>query len=346
MHPLLDLRMTLLVAAVTVSTSTPSPSHARTIPYPGGFVSLQAAVDTAAPGDTVLVAPGRYAENVLLKQGVSLHSLAGADSTILVSPGGAAQLNLERLVQCLAGVDSTTSIQGLTLEDGGFSGMGIFCEGASPVIRGNVLRGFGWGINLRESSSLVEGNVIEACKTLPVTIFAGSPRLWKNEIRNNSAAGIDVTGRKAHPVIGGSREHANRIYGNVKSLRNSSKNDIDATWNDWGWETTEEMNQKGYPADIISIIDGNDFAKSHRGRGKVDYRNWLRAEATAAPHASSVRTSSATPAESSAAGAVVDATTPTSRRLSPILPIALAGLLVAVFVGVARRRSSPSGGAR
>jgi hypothetical protein len=311
---------------------------AATIPYPGDHPSLQASVDAASPGDTVLVLPGTYTENVVLKKGVSLRSSAGRDSTTLASPGGAPELRLERLIQCLSGIDSTTTIEGFTLDAARHSGMGIYCEEASPVIRGNLLRGFGWGINLRHSRSLVVGNIVELCNALPVSMFASSPRFWNNEFRSNlSSSAIHVTGAKSHPVIGGSLEHANKIYGNQSAIRMDTKNDIDATWNDWGWETTEEMNAKGYPADIIAIIDGNDFEKTHRGRGKVDYRNWITAET--APKVAQAAPAGADPAPSGSASSAPPVAEG-SRKLSPVVPLAVAAVLVAVFVGAARRRKS------
>jgi hypothetical protein len=35
------------------------------------------------------------------------------------------------------------------------------------------------------------------------------------------------------------------------------------------------MNRKGYPADIVTLDDGNNADRSHRGRGAVDYRHWI-----------------------------------------------------------------------
>ena len=55
-------------------------------------------------------------------------------------------------------------------------------------------------------------------------------------------------------------------------------NDIDATFNDWGWATTSEMQRRPWPADISTLQDGNDLLQSNRGRGVVDYRNFLTAD--------------------------------------------------------------------
>lgn len=47
-------------------------------PYTAEFLTIQAAIDAAAAGDTVMVRPGIYTEAVALAEGVRLHGLPGA----------------------------------------------------------------------------------------------------------------------------------------------------------------------------------------------------------------------------------------------------------------------------
>ena len=309
----------------------PAKSSAKTIPYPGEFATLAAAVQAASPGDTVLVAPGNYQEKVRMKTGVVLRSSAGRDSTVLTSPDTGLQPMEERLVEC-TDVDSTTAIEGFTLEHGKSLGAAFYCENSKPVIRNNVIRGFGWGINLRYSPAYLADNIVENCTAFAILIVGCSPTLHRNEIRNNGSVALDITGNHSMPVIGGSAENANKFYGNVGAVRISGRKDVVANWNDWGWETTEEMNKKGYPADIIGFIDGNDFGKSHRGRGKLDYRNWITA--------SSVKPASApSPAQSAGSDSTPATKSKDTRRY---LPFWLAGAVVVIFAARAARRRRAS----
>ena len=320
---LVILGATLLLAAK---------SSAKTIPYPGEFATLDAAAQAASPGDTVLVAPGHYEETVRMKSGIVLRSSAGRDSTVLTSPGTGLEPLKERLVECI-GVDSTAAIEGFTLDHGKSSGAGIYCENSKPAIRQNWIRGFGWGIDLRHSPAYLDDNIVEGCLTFAVLAVSCSPTFHRNEIRNNKSIAIEIAGNHSQPEIGGSRENANKLYGNVVAIRVSGRKDVVANYNDWGWETTEEMRQEGYPSDIDVFVDGNDFGKSHRGRGKIDYRNWI--TAPPAKVASSNGPGHAAKRDSTAAQAQ-------SNERRPYLPLGLTGAVVAIFVAMAARRRRAS----
>ena len=53
---------------------------------PSQYPTIQAGVNAASPGDTVLVAPGIYYENIQMREGVSLFG-SGMDSTIIDGGG-------------------------------------------------------------------------------------------------------------------------------------------------------------------------------------------------------------------------------------------------------------------
>jgi hypothetical protein len=309
----------------------PLVSQAKIIPYPGALASLDEAIQSAASGDTVLVAPGKYTETFRMKSGVVLRSSAGRDSTIIVSPGTGLDPLKERLIECI-GVDSTTVIEGFTLDHGKSNGAAIYCENSYLTIRENLISGFGWGIDLRRSPALVVGNIVERCTPFAVLILSCSPKLYRNEIRNNASTAIDISGNKSTPDIGGSKENANKFYGNQGAIRVSGRKDVAAQWNDWGWETTAEMEREGYPSDIIAITDGNDFGKSHRGRGKIDYRNWIKPPP--------VKQASSGPRSQPNAGTEAGSAGGASGEGSAnrVVPWAAGAILVGIFVAFAARR--------
>jgi hypothetical protein len=290
------------------------PVAAKTIHVPADEPKIQAAVLAASAGDTVLVAPGTYTELIQMRNGVVLRSAAGPDSTFLLTPQLEESPLDERLLECLGGIDRSTVIEGFSLDGSAKPGAGIYCENGSPTIRGNRISGFGWGINLRHSTALIEENVIEKTTTFGILAFASSPEIYRNEFANNGGRVIVISGKLSQPIVGGSRENANKFFGNRIVVSNSSRNDVDATWNDWGWETTVEMNREGYPADIVAIVDGNDFERTNRGRGKVDYRHWILPEGEAA---------------GTGPGSLLAGRT--------WIPIAAAAILVVVFVVLSRR---------
>jgi len=90
--------------------------------------SIQAALDSCADNDTVLVAPGFYIENITwpATQGIDLMSEYGPDTTII--DGDSAGI----VITITTGVDSATVINGFTIQNGSaYAGGGIGCDSSS-----------------------------------------------------------------------------------------------------------------------------------------------------------------------------------------------------------------------
>ncbi len=130
-------RLLLILTLLVVLTTE---GMGAVIHVPGDQPTIQAGIDAAAVGDTVLVACGTYYEHdIIMKSGICLRSASGLADCVVID---AAQQG--RVMLC-DGVGATTTIQGITLRNGvGWSarlenGAGIHCRDSSPVITDVVL---------------------------------------------------------------------------------------------------------------------------------------------------------------------------------------------------------------
>lgn len=143
---------------------------AATIRVPQQYPSIQSAVDAAAPGDTILVAPGTYDENVTIQKSLKLRSSAGAITTIISGGGRGSPVAL------WGTREEKITVQGFTLTGGAWNpeaglgypherGAGLYVDSvAEATIRDNVVienQGCtGGGIAAFSSSVFILDNVI------------------------------------------------------------------------------------------------------------------------------------------------------------------------------------------
>lgn len=158
--------------------------------------TIQAGLDSCSTGDTVLVGPGVYNENLVWPstQGIDLRSELGRDTTI-IDGGGTG-----RVIQIITGVDSTTMISGFTIQNGDADhGAGIRCfDNSSPIITDNTITlnqasVNGGGIVVTNSSPIITGNTItgNTADTLGGGIacfFYSSPTITNNTITGNESS--------------------------------------------------------------------------------------------------------------------------------------------------------------
>jgi hypothetical protein len=116
---------------------------------PGGYATIQAAVDAAVPGDTIHVAAGTYDENVVINKSLSL---LGADNTTTIIDGN----NVGNTVTITAS-DVTISDCRIT---GGWSdpvsGTGVFYPDGGVVVDGNGGSSALTGITIEDN--IIDGN--------------------------------------------------------------------------------------------------------------------------------------------------------------------------------------------
>lgn len=145
----------------------PAPAHAAVLKVPADFATIQAAINAAGPGDTILVSPGTYAENINFQgKAITVTTKKGPKKTII--DGGAK----DSVATFVSGEGLGSVLNGFTLRKGrsgfdtpGFGdGGGIRISAASPTITGNSIVDnracVGPGISISFGSPLIQGNTI------------------------------------------------------------------------------------------------------------------------------------------------------------------------------------------
>jgi parallel beta-helix repeat protein len=154
--------MIALLSPVVFLVSTESASAKLVITVPGDQPTIQSAIDVATAGDTVLVAPGTYVENLNFGgKAITVESNQGPEATIIDGNQAGS------VVTFVSGEGPSSVLRGFTLQRGlaGSDGGGINILSSSPTVVGNIITdnrvcGDGAGISVRFSSARIEGNLI------------------------------------------------------------------------------------------------------------------------------------------------------------------------------------------
>ncbi|HID93181.1 MAG TPA: DUF1565 domain-containing protein [bacterium (Candidatus Stahlbacteria)] len=204
----------MLLMILGIYGCTTAPHIPTTIYVPDDYSTIQEALDAASTGDTVLVAPGTYYENIIWPHtdDIVLLSECGPDSTIIDGKGGG------DVIRIGTGVDSTTVIKGFTIKN---AISGIYCYiHSSPTIIGNVITEHitgareGGGICCKGGSSpLIVNNTISNNTTIGIYCKDSSPLIFGNTITNNSYSLGAIYCKYSSPVIEGNTISENKCRG-------------------------------------------------------------------------------------------------------------------------------------
>ncbi|MEE1794797.1 right-handed parallel beta-helix repeat-containing protein [Streptomyces sp. BE308] len=176
----------------------------------GEYASLSAALEAAADGDVLTVAPGTYRENLVVHRAVTLRGPEGSVGSVRIAPVDGVPLTVRAsaIVQDLHVEGQDSAAPALLVEDGApeftdlrivtRSAAGIEVRGAArPTVRRcTVDNPAGVGIAVLDGGGGVfeECEVVSAGQSGVAVRDGGHPRLDRCRVHHASGAGLSVTG--------------------------------------------------------------------------------------------------------------------------------------------------------
>lgn len=251
--------MKSLVLSICIVWAMASIVSATVINVPGQYATIQEGINAATEGDTVLVHPGTYTENIIIMgRNILLCSMflptgdtAYINSTIIDGDLSGTAVWIE---QC---PDSNMTITGFNIRNGNsLNGGGIYCWLSNPTISYNKIKNnssqHGGGIYLWQSNPFIYGNIISANEADNygggVRCYYSDPLIKQNIIFNNKAhSGGAISCFEAEPeivnnTIIGNEIDGERLAGGGIYCRNNSHPDVRNTilWGNKGGEISLE----------------------------------------------------------------------------------------------------------
>jgi len=185
---------------------------------PDAYPTIQAAIDAAAPGDTVHVEAGEYKEDLKFKNGITLEG-EGHDKTILRDPTGGSPLLLvyncpqgtvreiafEAFPKTMTPVVTITN-SGVTLEEcevRNAGAIGLAINGGKPTLRKSTFRNNGTGVYASMGCEPVLRDLL-CTENTKVGITLGEKcrgSVQNCQVVKNGDHGIAVTNADADPEI-------------------------------------------------------------------------------------------------------------------------------------------------
>jgi parallel beta-helix repeat protein len=240
------LSYSLLCAVVLLAVAASLSADAQTtLNVPHDYSTIQGAIDAAGNGDTVLVDPGTYFENINFNgKAIRVVSAQGPALTVIDGSQTAPAVTFN------TGETRDAVLSGFTIQHGGiltnstFFNGGIYLQNSSPTISNNILTHNNcWSIRVYLSAPLIQENEISATQNSQATCNGGggggqgieligipdesgptgtgsSALILRNTIEDNVEADGDVGGSGGAGIIveGGTPVMMNNIIRNNATI--------------------------------------------------------------------------------------------------------------------------------
>jgi len=190
-------------------------SVAATVRVPGDLPSIQAAVDSAAPGDSIALGGGTYVENVVIKKTLTLKPVDPGDPAVIT----ASDLN-KPTVSVIDTKDVT--ITGLVVTGSEIAGL-MLLNADTSTIEGNTFTDNAKGMMILSSTgnSITENEIDENGQYGIYLSKSGFNTITGNSVDENGDKGIFLSDSSNNAIVG---NHANLNMWNGVVLWSSNYN--------------------------------------------------------------------------------------------------------------------------
>ena len=150
----------------------------------GNYKTIQAAVNAASAGNTILVSNGTYNENLVVSKTLTIKAASGATPIV---DGGAKQ-------SCFYVNAKNVWIEGFRLRNSGASDCGIYIAASGATLVNNTISACGWGIYLSSGggSCTLRGNTVTGSTTVGIGLYGS---------KNNVITGSTTSGNRIGLLI-------------------------------------------------------------------------------------------------------------------------------------------------
>ncbi|HMK94350.1 MAG TPA: right-handed parallel beta-helix repeat-containing protein [Candidatus Limnocylindrales bacterium] len=205
------LALITILIAIAGTVKIQGTRASRTLTVPDEYPTINAAVNQASAGDTILVKNGVYHENVQISKSLTLEGQNSSD-TIIMGSGGAKPAAVLTL-----GADNVR-VSGFTIESLNYSSTasyayGIWVEGNNCTITGNIIENTYTGIFCSiQSSTTISQNTVKSCRKNGICFYGGFLNsISSNDIVGNAVSGIEIEGY-SNTIV------KNNIQGNYRGV--------------------------------------------------------------------------------------------------------------------------------
>jgi parallel beta-helix repeat protein len=180
--------MKSLALGLSISFLLAQDPAGRTLHVPTDHRTIQAALDAARNGDTVLVEPGTWRESLKIAgKSVTLAARAKEPDQTILDGGASGKSDGEEILRIEKGADAT--LEGFTIRN---SHHAVTIRGKAQILR-NRFHKNGDALSFEGGSGVVRGNTFEDNRDDGIDMDKSSEALIEdNVIRNNRDDGIEV----------------------------------------------------------------------------------------------------------------------------------------------------------